>query len=174
MSQLPATVRPFQAASQARMRASRRLFEYWQGALRDGAAPPRSTVDPADIKDILPFVLLGDIEPDPFRVLFRLIGTAIAEFSRQDFSGRYLDQLVYEPRDSVEWRVCYEYIHKRRVGVVGDNTMSFTDDRIAVYEFAILPLARGDDPAGSFIAVEAYDGIGRTSIPDLTPVTRAG
>lgn len=173
MSELPASVRPFQAASQARRRVSRRLFEYWQGALRDGAPPQRTEVDPSAIKDILSFVLLGDIEPAPFRVLFRLVGTAIAEFSRQDFSGRYLDELVYGARDSVDWRVCYEYIRQRRVGVVGDNTLSFTDGRVAIYEFAILPLARGDDPAGSFIAVEAYEGIGRASIPDLTPVTRS-
>src|SRR3546814_12120525 len=94
--------------SQARMRVSRRLFEYWQGELRDGVPPQRTEVDPSAIKDILPFVLLGDIEPAPFRVLFRLVGTAIAEFSRQDFSGRYLDELVYGARDSVDWRVCYE------------------------------------------------------------------
>lgn len=155
------------------MRVSRRLFEYWQGELRDGVPPQRTEVDPSAIKDILPFVLLGDIEPDPFRVLFRLIGTAIAEFSRQDFSGRYLDELAYDARDSIEWRGCYEYVHDRHVGVVGDNVISFTDGRVATYEFAILPLARGGGPAGSFIAVEAYDGIGRTSIPDLTPVTRS-
>src|SRR3546814_14614970 len=67
--------------SQARMRVSRRLFEYWQGELRDGVPPQRTEVDPSAIKDILPFVLLGDIEPDPFRVLFRLIGTRSEERS---------------------------------------------------------------------------------------------
>jgi hypothetical protein len=172
MSDLPLSVRPFLAASQARMRVSRRLFEYWQGVLRDGAPPQRTEIDPSAIKDILPFVLLGDIEPDPFRVLFRLIGTGVAEFSRQDFCGRYLDELVYDARDSVEWRICYEYIHGRHVGVVGDNVISYTDGRAATYEFAILPLARGHDPVGSFIAVEAYEGLDRMDIPDLTPVTR--
>lgn len=172
MSDLPAGVQPFHTADQARMRATRRLFEYWQGTLLDGAPPQRTEVDPAEIKDILPFVLLGDIEPAPFRVLFRLIGTTVAEFSRQDFTGRYLDELAYGARDSVEWRTCYAYIHDRHVGVVGDNQIRFTDGRVATYEFAILPLARGDDPVGSFIAVEAYEGFDRVHIPDLTPVTR--
>ncbi len=169
---LPAGSQPFHDASQARKRVTRRLFEYWRGTLRDGVPPRRNDIDPAEIKDILPFVLLGDIEPAPLRVLFRLIGTSVAEFSRQDFSGRYLDELAYGARDSVEWRLCYEYIHERRVGLVGDNRLTFTDGRIAIYEFAILPLRRGDDPAGSFIATEAYEGFDRFDIPDLTPVTR--
>lgn len=168
----PAGSQHFQDGSQARRRVTRRLFEYWRGALRDGVPPQRTDIDPAEIKDILPFILLGDIEPAPFRVRFRLIGTSVAEFSRQDFSGRYLDELVYSARDSVEWRLCYKYIHKTHVGLIGDNRLTFTDGRIAIYEFAILPLRRGDDPAGSFIATEAYEGFDRFDIPDLTPVKR--
>jgi hypothetical protein len=156
------------------MRVTRRLFEYWQSTLEDGMPPRRTEIDPAAIKDILPFVLLGDIETDPFRVLFRLIGTAVAEFSRWDYTGSYLDELVYDARDSVEWRQCYEIIHARHIGLVGDNVLSFTDGRVATYEFAILPLRRGDDPAGSFIAVESYEGVDRTNIPDITPVKRGG
>lgn len=174
MTELPASVKHFHSASQARMRATRRLFEYWQSTLKDGVPPLRTEIDPAAIKDILPFVLLGDIETNPFRVLFRLVGTGIAEFSRSDFTGLYLDELVYEARDSVEWRQCYEIVHERRIGLVGDNVLSFTDGRVTTYEFAILPLRRGDDPAGSFIAVESYEGLERTSIPDLTPVKRSG
>ncbi len=155
------------------MRVTRRLFEYWSGAPRDGVPPQRNEVDPAEIKDILPFVLLGDIQPTPFRVLFRLVGTVVVEFSRQDFSGRYLDELTYDTRDSVEWTQCYAHVHAHRIGVIGENRMSYTDDRVATYEFAILPLARGDDPAGSFIAVESYEGFDRYDIPDMTPVTRS-
>jgi hypothetical protein len=156
------------------MRVTRRLLEYWQSTLTDGQPPPRTEIDPAAIKDILPFVLLGDIETDPFRVRFRLIGTAVAEFSRWDFTGLYLDELVYEARDSVEWRQCYEIIHARRIGLVGDNKISFTDGKVTTYEFAILPLRRGADPAGSFIAVESYEGLDRSRISDLTPVRRGG
>jgi hypothetical protein len=172
MIQLPASVNHFNVASQARMRITRRLFDYWQSTLKGGAAPRRTDIDPAAIKEVLPFVLLGDIETEPFRVHFRLIGTAIAEFSRQDFTGRYLDELVYTARDSVEWRDCYAYVHAHRVGMVGDNVLSFIDGRVTTYEFAILPLQRGDDPAGSFIAVESYEGVDRYDIPDLAPVTR--
>jgi hypothetical protein len=161
----------FQDISQATMSSTRALLVYWQASCRDGLPPRRTDIDPAAIKSILPLILLGDIEPDPFRVYFRLIGTGVAEFSRQDFSGQYLDELVYDERDSVDWHDCYRYIHARHVGVVGINELSFTDGSRTSYEFAILPLLRGDDRAGSFIAIEAFDGLNHLSIPDINPVT---
>ena len=45
---------------------------------------------------------------------------------------------------------------------------------IASYEYAILPLWRDDDPAGSFVAIEVYDGIDSHRIPDWTKVALKG
>jgi len=70
----------------------------------------------------------------------------------------------------VKWRVCYEIVNARRIGVISENVLSFTDGRVATYETAILPLKRDDDPTGSFISVEAHEGIDHAQIPDLTPV----
>jgi hypothetical protein len=162
----------FEQAAQATMPSTRSLFDYWQGALQDGLPPTRGEIDPAALKPILPYILLGDIEPDPFRVLFRLVGTAVAEFSRHDFTGRYLDELSYNTRDSVDWSACYRVIHTTHAPLIGVNDLAFEDGRKTRYEFAILPLKRGADPAGSFIAIEAYDLFDRYEIPDLTPVTR--
>jgi hypothetical protein len=154
------------------MPSTRALYAYWQGSCRDGVPLPRSEIDPAALRDVLPLLLLGDIEPEPFRVLFRLIGTGVADFSRQDFGGQYLDELVYSARDSIDWSVCYRFVHAAQAGIVGTNDLHFADGRITSYEFAILPLSRGDDPAGSFIAIEAYDDFDRLVIPDLRPVQR--
>ncbi|HVJ42299.1 MAG TPA: PAS domain-containing protein [Dongiaceae bacterium] len=161
----------FEDTSQARMNSTRSLFAYWRASHRDDMPPRRTEIDPAAIKPILPFILLGDIETDPFRVLFRLVGTAVADFSRHDFTGQYLDELGYSDRDSIEWADCYRYIHGQHVGVVGVNELHLTDGTHTSYEFAILPLLRGDDPAGSFIAIEAYEDLDHLAIPDLNPVT---
>jgi hypothetical protein len=162
----------YERIEQAKMPSTRALFAYWQAKLRDNLPPRRTDIDPAAIKSILPFILLGDIEPDPFRVRFRLVGTAVVDFSRHDFSGRYLDELAYKNRDSVEWSDCYRYIHTHHVSVIGINELRFLDGHHASYEFAIMPLLRDDDPAGSFIAIEAYDQFDHLHIPDLNPVTR--
>ncbi|WP_374650959.1 PAS domain-containing protein [Dongia sp.] len=172
MSGLPPGVARFVDAVQAAMPSTRALFRYWTETRRDGVPLRRTEIDPAALRDILPYLLLGDIETEPFRVLFRLIGTGVADFSRQDFSGQYLDELVYSARDSVSWTDCYRYVHDERIGLVGVNELNFADGRVTSYEFAILPLSRGEDPAGSFIAIEAYDDFDRLLIPDLNPVRR--
>lgn len=172
MSSLPAGAARFEDLAQAGMPSTRTLFSYWRETSRDGIPLQRNEIDPAALRDVLPFLLLGDIETEPFRVLFRLVGTGVADFSRQDFSGQYLDELVYSARDSISWADCYRYVHGERIGVIGVNELHFADGRVTSYEFAILPLARGEDPAGSFIAIEAYDDFDRLSIPDLRPVTR--
>ncbi|WP_303978280.1 PAS domain-containing protein [Dongia mobilis] len=154
------------------MPSTRRLFDYWRAGTAEGRPLRRTDIDPSAIKPILPFLLLGDIEASPFRVLFRLVGTSVADFSRQDFSGKYLDELVYDMRDSVDWHDGYRYVHDERVSILGVNDLRFADGRVKSYEFAILPLWRGDDPAGSFIAIEAYDEFDRHVIPELNPVTQ--
>lgn len=171
MNVTPSGFTEFKDAGQANMAPTRMLFSYWRDNHRDGLPLYRREVDPSAIKPILPFILLGDIEPAPFRVLFRLVGTAVAEFSRRDFSGKYLDELGYDTRDSIEWADCYRYIHRHRVGVIGVNRLSFAEGGHTSYEFAILPLRREDDPAGSFIAIETYEHLSQIVIPDLTPVT---
>src|SRR5690606_7103695 len=61
----------------------------------DGRAMPRrADLDPAAIgAELLPYVALADAEPSPFRVRYRLVGTKMVQYSRIDFTGRYLDEL---------------------------------------------------------------------------------
>ncbi|HVJ36016.1 MAG TPA: PAS domain-containing protein [Terriglobia bacterium] len=171
MPKQPQGFAAFENSNQAHMPSTRSLFAYWRASHRNGLPPRRTEIDPAAIKPILPFILLGDIETAPFRVLFRLIGTAVADFSRRDFTGKYLDELGYSARDSIEWADCYRYIHARHIGVIGVNELHLADGTHTSYEFAILPLLRGEDPAGSFIAIEAYEHLDQLVIPDLNPVT---
>jgi hypothetical protein len=103
-------------------------------------------------------------------VFFRLVGTKVAAFSRLDFSGYYLDALDYKGRDSVEWLECYRHVHATHKGVIGTNRVTWPDEAPLEYEFALLPLARAGDPAGSFIAIEVYDALDPNLIEDMPEV----
>jgi hypothetical protein len=168
MVELP--YRDFERADQAQSEKARRLFEYWGRLKRDGRPSARTAFDPTEVPSLLSSLLLGDIEADPFRVFFRLVGTRVAAFSRLDFSGYYLDALDYKGRDSVEWLDCYRYIHARQTGVIGINRVTWPDQRPLEYEFALLPLERHGDPAGSFIAIEVYDSLDPNLIVDMPQV----
>jgi hypothetical protein len=163
--------RDFLHADQAKSQKIRLLFDYWRRLHRGGKPGLRTSFDPVEVPSLLSSLLLGDIESEPFRVFFRLIGTAVAEFSRLDFSGCYLDALDYKDRDSIEWADCYRRIHATGIGLVGFNRVTWPDDSSKGYEFAILPLSRNGHPAGSFVALEDYDQIDLRRIPDMPPVT---
>jgi hypothetical protein len=169
MTELP--YHDFRDPENARSAKIRALFAYWQKLRRDGRPGQRTSFDPTEVPKLLSSLLLGDIEVDPFRVFFRLVGTRVADFSRLDFSGYYLDALDYKGRDSIEWLDCYRRLHATGVGLVGFNRVTWEDDQPMEYEFAVLPLARDGDPYGSFVAIEDYDTIERAAIPELPAVT---
>lgn len=162
----------FRHAGQARSGKTRALFEYWDSLCVDGLPPSRQEIDAVRMRAYLPSLLMGEISPDPFRVFFRLVGTAVASYSNMDFSSRYLDELSYRERDAVEWHDCYRYVHAHHIGVIGDNVLKGAASGDA-YEYAILPLRRGDDPAGGFIAIEVYDGINYDAVTARVGVTLA-
>jgi hypothetical protein len=156
---------------QARFAKTRALFAYWQG-LQGVGHPTRASLDPIEMKPYLSNLITGNIELDPFRVLYKLVGTTVVDYSQCDFSNRYLDELGYSGRDDVDWESKYRHLHANRHPIVGACSMRGTTGRvIASYEYAILPLWRGEDPAGSFVAIEVYDGIDSRRIPDWTKVT---
>jgi hypothetical protein len=164
----------FERPDQARFEKTRALFGYWQ-KLQAGGRPTRASLDPVAMKPYLANLLTGNIEPDPFRVLYKLVGTMVAEYSQYDFSNRYLDELSYSSRDDVNWESCYRHIHAIQHAIVGACSLKGAAGRvIASYEYAVLPLWRDDDPAGSFVAIEVYDGIDTYRIPDWTKVTLKG
>lgn len=66
---------------------------YWRSKRRGDRLPSRADIDPAEIKRLLPSIVLLDVEREPFRVRIRLVGTRTAEF-RGDNTGKYLDQLT--------------------------------------------------------------------------------
>jgi hypothetical protein len=165
------TSAPFERAEQAKFGKTRALFAYWR-ELQAAGRPTRASLDPAVMKTYLGNLLTGNIEAEPFRVLYKLVGTLVVEYSQCDFSNRYLDQIIYKQRDDVDWEVCYRRVHATRGPIIGECSLKGAMGRvIASYEYAILPLWRDEDPAGSFIAIEVYDDIDSHRIPDWAKVT---
>ncbi len=60
----------------------------------------------------------------------------------------------------------------RRTGPSSAITRCALSTAASLYEFAVLPLWRGDDPAGSFIACRSYESFDRLHIPDMEPVAQ--
>lgn len=70
------------------------ICDYWLAKQQSGRLPSRDDLDPHDIRDVLPIVFLVDVEREPLRFRFRLVGTEFAAKYGRDFTGEFLDELV--------------------------------------------------------------------------------
>ncbi len=71
-----------------------RLHGYWLSIHpTSGGLPGRQHIDPTAITDLLPHVYLLDVERDPLRFKYRLVGTDYARMMARDLTGRYLEDV---------------------------------------------------------------------------------
>ena len=112
-----------------RFAKTRALFSYWR-SLQEGGRPSHASLDPMAMKPYLSNLITGNIELDPFRVLYKLVGTTVVEYSQCDFSNRYLDELGYSGRDDVDWEATYRHLHRNRHPIVGECSLKGTTGRI--------------------------------------------
>ena len=73
---------------------SKQLFNWWVTARGSREFVLRRTFDPADWRRILPNIWMLDIQSDPLRLRLRLVGTAVAELMKGDYTGRWLDEVL--------------------------------------------------------------------------------
>lgn len=129
---------------------------YWQGMRQGDRLPSRSDLEPADIKHLLPHVLLVDLEPTPFRVRYRVCGTRVAEMCG-DVTGRYLDELdggsTWSP---AEFQQQYEFVSQRRTPVFGRQWILSRYDTPYPCFIGIWPLARNGHDIDMCVAIEDY------------------
>jgi hypothetical protein len=70
----------------------RRILAYWRGLSPTGR-PRRQDLDPVEIGADLPYVALVDIERDPLRFRWRLLGGHIVNSVGRNSTGRTFDSL---------------------------------------------------------------------------------
>jgi hypothetical protein len=135
----------------------RQLYDYWQSKRRGRDIPDRADIDPAEIKPLLPNILISEVSDPPFRIRYRLIGGRIIQVTGMDFTGRYLDELL--PSDSENrWHDYYREARDHRVPILGAVIVPTVQGDRFRYEFGIFPLTLGGEAVRQFIAIEDYGG----------------
>ncbi len=84
--------------------ANRRLADYWLELWDGDLLPLRARFSPARVRDLLPGIMIQEIEPGK-RVCVRLCGTAITEAFGRDLTGA--DLIAISPDDTREARLAY-------------------------------------------------------------------
>lgn len=132
----------------------RSLLRWWLDKCR-GDIPDRGDLDPEEMKPLLPNILVSDVEHDPFRIRYRLVGTRAREATGFNIAGRYLDKLL--PTDPDEpWMDDYRLAHNTRRPVLGVSSIRTSTGEIFTYEHGLLPLRKGGTAIEQLVAVEDY------------------
>lgn len=72
----------------------RQLYDYWQKKRGNRAMPSRADIDPAELRAVLPHLMLTDIVDGGRRFRYRLVGTAVAESFGKNMTGMHIDELM--------------------------------------------------------------------------------
>jgi hypothetical protein len=107
------------------------------------------------LKPLLPNLFVVDVEHDPLRIRYRLVGTRAIEVTGYDITGHYLDNLL--PADASEpWVENYRTAYRTRRPVFGAVDAPTRSGGRFTYEFGLFPLRKGGTTVDQFVSIEDY------------------
>lgn len=119
----------------------RRLYDYWDLKRGQRSMPPRSDLDPADMKALLPHLILIDVVPDERRYIYRLVGTREVEMRGSDPTGKAIKDAYYA--ESADETMAYlDRVVTTRGPVLYRGTYQPTSTRTQEEDVLFLPLSK--------------------------------
>jgi hypothetical protein len=116
----------------------------------------RADIDPTEIREFLPYVVLVDIHTDPLRVYYRLVGTRIAEFYGE-FTGTWMhDRPISEAYRQIAENI-YRRLIETRMPVYGVTEMRTRSDAMVSYEWGYFPLSNDGTNVTDGLEIESPD-----------------
>jgi hypothetical protein len=143
------------AIEQSKSTMVRTLHAWWRAHRGAHGVPDRRDLDPAALRTLLPNLFIADIEPQPFRIRYRLVGTKAVRTIGFDITGRYLDELLAAAPE-VPWIEHYRTVYDSRAPLLGSVEVSAKSGGTFAYEFGLFPLAQGGSEIAQIAAVEDY------------------
>lgn len=165
----PADVCEEELQSRIRSPKIRLVFRHWRDSRNGRSFPGRSDIDPAAMRAALPHVTVTRISYNPLRVLYRLVGTEVARWSKQDFTNQYADELVFQDDDR-DWTDYYRQVVDLRTVCFGVTYWRETYSRPYWIEHMICPLSSDGITIDQCLAVEDYEQMSREEFAALPPV----
>lgn len=117
--------------------------------------PLRSDFDPTELRDLLPNILIVDVEHDPLRFRYRLVGTRVVEFNSQEFTGLYLGTIGWQEEQQLI--DAYTDAATGRTPVCGHYTWTLKSGSTGKCEFAIFPFGDSRQRITQIFGIEDYD-----------------
>lgn len=128
------------------------VHAYWRAKCGDRAMPARADLDPIDIPELLPNLILIDVIPPSGRLRVRLVGTWIVNQFGRDYTGRYLDEIDFgEAQDEIVRE--YSAAAAAAYPVCSDHRYRNLGGQIYDIERLILPLSEDGERVSMLLIV---------------------
>ena len=132
-----------------------RLADYLALKAPPGKLPGRQHIDPLEMPDLLPYVMLLDVVPQnqgPTRYRIRLVGTEVVSIQGMDHTGQFTDE-VLTAEEGAEIVGNYDEILRTRQPQHRHGTVATPGREHVVYERIAFPLAADGEHVDMLIFV---------------------
>lgn len=131
-------------------------YAYWRGKCRNGRLPRRRDIDPTEIPQLLPHLLITELVDDGRRLRYRLAGTAVVAAYGGELTGRYCDE-VCPPERRASIAADYRLICERRLPLLLRHRY-LTPERVPlVCHRLVMPLSDDGDIVRQFVAALRFE-----------------
>ncbi len=133
--------------------------DFWEAKRGNRRAPPRSAIDPAEIPQHLPNVLLLDVLDGGRDFRFRLVGTAVVRATGRDVTGRTFSDVysVGSPAFTTMRSVHHRVVVECRPIFVRCDVFWLPQEDPREFEGGFFPLSRDGETVDMQICRVEYD-----------------
>lgn len=129
----------------------RALYDYWDERRSGRRMPGRKDLDPLDVPKLLPNLMLIDVVAVPFRMAYRLVGTALVERMGRDATGLSVEEAYLGGDWEKILRDC-RFVIEKGLPCLRQNNAVDAKGRQLAYQRLLLPLASGGERVDMILA----------------------
>lgn len=140
------------------------FHRYWQYLRGERPLPTKSAFDATAIPSLLPFITLEELHGDPLRVFYRVVGSEQAHFSAGDYTGKWMDELDWQPELKQAMLAQYDEIRRNKAPLFGMTQYLWHDGLEKTFEWGLFPFSENGENVTHAVTVEDFRHISRDNI----------
>jgi hypothetical protein len=144
----------YESAAEVESRDIATLHDYWREQLAGRAMPHPADLDPANLRDLQPGLVVADYTDHPFRVRYSWVGATQRHYSGEDYTGCFLDEMNWSEKPLVAR--AHERTYRLRAPVFGRYQWDFREGVPGFSEFGIFPLSADGSAVTGGLSFDDY------------------
>ncbi|TDQ84269.1 PAS domain-containing protein [Dongia mobilis] len=133
----------------------RRAYDYWNAKRGTRLMPSRADIDPSEIRDLLPGIILIDVAQDPLRLTYRLVGTDEVEARGYDPTGKDVREHVFAVTPEEGFRT-YRTVVEMRRPIYDQEEVLAPNPRLSEVGSLAMPLSSDGETVNMLFAFVDY------------------